>query len=118
MDWVGWEEKGRLAFSKAGGEEKSRLLQYADENASELRGVEVSNCIPKPLIVRAKVGGSIAIVNRSETEVNITFGGTTYKLQPQNGDALEIKKEHGAGLLNYLCSSSEGGGMGFILVEK
>lgn len=99
--------------------EKQRHYALAVNSARDTKELIIENCFGNPAVARIKMGESLALVNKDETDhVLVLDSEHVFPASAKKIDKIEINEKNfrfGPGLYGYGCDQNQGT-RGFILV--
>jgi plastocyanin len=103
-------------------EEKDKHGVLLFSLSRESTTLDISSCeIPNPLVLRAKLGTEIKLVNNDSVAHVLTITGKAYAVEPKGSTTLKLDFGKGAGGFGYVCDSKGQGTppvSGFFLLSQ
>ncbi|MEX2090765.1 MAG: hypothetical protein WD989_01370 [Candidatus Paceibacterota bacterium] len=90
-------------------EEKMKHYQYAISISKESEYLNLTNCSPEPLVLKAINNGTIKLKNDGEMPVTMVIDAEhTYLVGPKSTKSVKADLGKGVGLYGYGCNNSSG----------
>jgi hypothetical protein len=90
-------------------EQKEAFFSTVNKYAVNTNSIEITSCLPEPIVAAVKQGGEITLVNNGSKTETIAFDPShTYTVGAKTSKKIKADLGHGLGDYGYTCPDKEG----------